>query len=141
MEVIRRNTDYAFRLMAKLAEKFDKNTSASELAEDTNVSYQLTCKLLQKLAKASLVESKMGSTGGYKLASKAEEITLRQILEAVQGPIVFNMCLKGKKFDCPMSNDCPIRGYLGKMQNDMNEQFGKKTLACLLKGQQSQIEK
>ena len=132
MEVIRRNTDYAFRLMAKLAEKYGENIPASELAKDTHVSYQLTCKLLQKLSKASLVESKMGSNGGYKLADKPKNINLRQIVEAVQGPIVFNLCLKGKKYNCPMSDDCPIRGYLRKMQNDMNKQFDNTTLACLL---------
>jgi Rrf2 family protein len=132
MEVIRRNTDYAFRLMAQLAKDFDKSVAASKLAKDTQVSYQLCCKLLQKLSAAGLVESKMGINGGYRLTDKPCNITLRRIVEAIQGPIIFNMCLKSDVFECPMAVNCPVRNYLGGMQADMNKHLENKTLASLL---------
>ena len=59
MDVLRRNTDYGLRMMAALAEHFNNGqlTSARQLASDGHFSYQLGCKLLQKLHRAQLVKS------------------------------------------------------------------------------------
>ncbi len=132
MEVIRRNTDYAFRLMAAIASEPEQLKSVRKLAAECFVPYQLACKLLQKLCGASLVDSKLGPKGGYKLAVPAEQINLRQIIEAIQGPIIFNECLNGR-FNCPLSRKCPIRGYLAQKQSEMVNEFGSKTLAELVK--------
>ena len=72
MDVLRKNTDYGLRMMAALAEHFndDQLISARQLASDGHFSYQLGCKLLQKLHRAKLVKSGMGpkdnSPGNYK---------------------------------------------------------------------------
>jgi Rrf2 family protein len=131
MEVIRRNTDYAFRLMAALAKVYDEKVPVRRLTEDNRVPYQLGCKLLQKLCSAGLAESVMGPRGGYRLAREPEKINLRQVIEAIQGPVVFNQCLKGD-FDCPLKKGCPISGYLSDVQEDMNKHFESKTLAMLI---------
>jgi Rrf2 family transcriptional regulator, iron-sulfur cluster assembly transcription factor len=131
MEVIRRNTDYAFRLMAALAKDWEKCLPVRRLAQENDVPYQLACKLLQKLASASLVESVLGPKGGYRLALAPGEINLKQIIETIQGPVVFNKCLNGD-FDCPLSGKCPIKGYLAELQSDMNKNFESKTLLSLI---------
>lgn len=131
MEVIKRNTDYAFRLMATLATDCDKNIPVRRLASESVVPYQLACKILQKLSSALLVESKMGPKGGYKLADLPEKINLKQIIEAVQGTIIFNQCLRCDS-SCPLSSACTISGYLAEIQLKMNEHFESKTLAMLI---------
>ncbi|MFI4911701.1 MAG: RrF2 family transcriptional regulator [Sedimentisphaeraceae bacterium JB056] len=130
MEVIRRNTDYSFRLMATLAKYHDHCVSVRQLAKESCVPYQLSCKLLQKLSSAGLVASKMGPKGGYKLACEPESINLKQIVEAIQGPVIFNQCLTDG-FECPLSQGCPVSGHLAKMQAEMNDHLAAKTLAML----------
>ena len=121
MELIRRNTDYALRIAAHLANAFaaGKPLSARVLAKENDVSYVLACKLLQKLAGAGLVGSTMGPKGGFVLTRGPEAITFRQIIEAVQGPVNVNRCLVGD-FKCPNEKKCPINPKLSEMQQQIN---------------------
>ena len=75
MNVIRRNTDYALRLIVGLVENNpSKPVSARQLAENGHVPYELACKMLQKLSSAKLVKSRMGANGDFGLAKKAEKL-------------------------------------------------------------------
>ena len=120
MDLIRRNTDYALRLAAHLANEFasGRPLSSRVLAKDNDVSYALACKLLQKLAGAGLVGSTMGPKGGFVLARSPETISLKQVVEAVQGPINVNSCL-ARDFNCPKQENCPISPKLKEMQQQM----------------------
>ena len=120
MELIRRDTDYAFRLAAELAGAYEQETalSARALAKDTLVSYALTCKILQKMAHAGLVESVMGPKGGFRLAKKPETIKFGQLIEAIQGPVSVNKCLMGG-FKCPLKRKCPAHSKLGELQTQI----------------------
>ena len=69
MDVLRRNTDYGLRMMAALAGHFGGElVSARQLAGTGHFSYELGCKILQKLNKAGLVKSSMGPKGGFTLS-------------------------------------------------------------------------
>jgi Rrf2 family iron-sulfur cluster assembly transcriptional regulator len=57
---------------------------------------RFTLKIMRKLAICNIVKSFKGVQGGYELAHKPEEINLRQVIEAVDGPIVINRCLTGE---------------------------------------------
>ena len=79
MDILRRNTDYALRLMVSLAREYGKGALATRtLAEDEDVSYQLACKLMQRLHAAKLVESCMGPKGGFRLSRKPADISIRE---------------------------------------------------------------
>ena len=85
MEIIRRNTDYALRLMVNLGvNRKEDFISSRELAKEEEVSHQLACKLLQKLHAAGLVESSMGAKGGFRLAKSPAKINLFEIIEIIQ---------------------------------------------------------
>jgi Rrf2 family protein len=128
MELIRRDTDYAFRLAAQLANAYEADTalSARVLAEDNSVSYALACKILQKLTHAGIVESVMGPKGGFRLAKKPEQVRFGQLIDAVQGPVVVNKCLMGG-FQCPMKK-CPARPRMADLKNKIDGYLNELTL-------------
>jgi len=128
MEVIRRNTDYAMRLVAILARHTpqDRMLSSRVLSRKASVSYTLTCKLLQKLQKEGLVRSVMGPRGGFALARPPEEITFLEVIEAIQGPIRMNRCLLGEQA-CPLKERCPLHGQLAGIQSDIYEHLRSAT--------------
>jgi Rrf2 family protein len=133
MDVLRRNTDYALRIVVHLARQWKgKLSSSRDIAAAEGVSYDLTCKLLQKLAKNSLVKSTMGPKGGFELQQGPDKITIGQVIKSVQGPINLNRCLLGG-YKCPRKGDCPVYGKLAGLQGYIDEYFGQVTLADLIK--------
>ena len=89
---INNETDYAFRIMRALARRGEM-TDAKTVSEITSLPQRFTLKILGKLVLSGLVVSKKGANGGYTLSRKPSEITLLDLHEAVEGPIVISKCL------------------------------------------------
>jgi len=89
--------------------------SARQLASDGHFSYQLGCKLLQKLHKAKLVKSSMGPKGGFTLSREPSKITLMQIIKVLQGGVRLNRCLLDGE-GCEFESDCKINTKLSCLQ-------------------------
>ncbi len=135
MDILRRNTDYALRLMVGLARHQGNNGSVSTrlLAEEQDVSYQLACKLMQQLHDAKLVASAMGPKGGFRLNRPPTQISLLDIIEVVQGPLSLNRCLL-RAGACPRARVCPVRGKISALQDRMGEYLGGVSLEELAWG-------
>ena len=89
-----RKGDYAIRGMVHLAGKPEGQMSLiSEIASSVDVSQALLAKIFQQFNKSGLVKSYRGTGGGFILGRAPEKITLLDIVEAVEGPIVLNRCL------------------------------------------------
>ena len=132
MDVIRRNTDYALRAMVNLAGRYGQGAvSARVIAEQEDVSYQLVCKLLQKLQMAGFIRSMMGPSGGYKMAKPPSEITLGEVVDVMQGPVVINRCVTGDD-SCPRQPGCGVSSSLRKIQKTLEEYLATVTLEQLL---------
>ena len=136
MDLIRRDTDYAFRFAAQLAGSYGDGCplSARVLAKGNGVSYTLTCKILQKLANAGIVKSTMGPKGGFQLSENPEAIEFKQIVEAVQGPVSVNKCLMGD-FKCPLKCKCPAHPKLAVLQSQINGYLKELTLQEFISGE------
>ena len=135
MDIIRRNTDYALRAMANLARHYGEGpVSTREIAQREDISYQLACKLMQKLNNAGLVKSTMGPNGGFFLSRVPKKISLAEIIEAIQGPLSLSRCLLGKNV-CKKQNGCPITGKLTKLQKNISDYLQGVTLDDLLQHQ------
>jgi Rrf2 family protein len=138
MDVLRRNTDYALRMMVDLASHFNGEfISARQLASEGNFSYQLGCKTLQKLHKAGLVKSNMGPKGGFALSRKPSQITLMEIITALQGGLRLNKCLLGGQ-GCEFEPECEIHTKLTCLQLYIDGYLGGITLQEIL-GSQSKM--
>ena len=134
MEILRRNTDYALRMVTTLAKHFDDGEimSARHLTADCNVSYELGRKLLQRLHKAELVKGHMGLQGGFVLSRRPSEITLIEVINVVQGTIRLNQCLAGGQ-GCEFRPDCEINSKLASLQDYMSEYLQGITIDQLIK--------
>jgi len=128
MDVIRRNTDYAVRLMVNLAKNYGNEPISTRVAAvEEHVPYQLACKLMQKLNNAKLVTSCMGPRGGFVLAAEPSKVSLLDVVEAIQGAINMNRCLLGEN-TCPKRTTCKVRGKLAGLQKNINSGLAGITL-------------
>jgi len=128
MDLVRRNTDYAVRLMVNLARNYEKGPISTKTAAiEEDVPYQLACKLMQKLHSAKLVESCMGPKGGFGLSRDPSKINLLEVVETIQGPISINRCVLGTNI-CPRQESCPVTVKLAKLQDHLCSYLGSITL-------------
>lgn len=119
MDVVRRNTDYAVRLMVNLARQYGQGPVSTRVAaSEEGVSYPLACKLMQKLHGSKLIESCMGPKGGFSLGREPSEITLLEVVEAIQGQISVNRCLLGVDA-CSRQMTCAVRSKLAGVQENI----------------------
>ncbi len=110
----------------------DKNVGLTEIAENQEIPKHFLSKILQELVRHDLIESMKGPNGGFKLRLPAEEITLIQIIEAIDGLDVFTQCGIGFK-KCSDDHPCPIHHEYKKVRNKVQELFTTKTLKELTK--------
>lgn len=85
-------SDYAIRMMIYLARE-NKRVDAKKISDDVEVTLRFALKILRKFAAAGVIRSFKGMQGGYELARPASEITLREIVETVEGTYYFSRCL------------------------------------------------
>jgi len=101
-------TDYATVVMTVLAARPDEVLSATELAEAAGLEPPTVSKLLKPLAQAGLVEGLRGVRGGYRLTRPAGEISLIEIVEAMEGPLAITECSHGQS-QCGIASQCGVR--------------------------------
>ncbi|MGD1041728.1 MAG: Rrf2 family transcriptional regulator [Sedimentisphaerales bacterium] len=127
MDIIRRNTDYALRAVVELAGRFNgEPVPTKEIADRQQIPYQLACKLLQRLHKAGIVKSELGPSGGFILCKNPSKITVRQLVEIIQGPVRLNNCKL-----CRLSCRCTISPELTRLQGKINKFLDGLTLRQL----------
>ncbi|MCG8693890.1 MAG: Rrf2 family transcriptional regulator, partial [Minwuiales bacterium] len=93
-------TDYAVVMMADMARLPGEVRTAPQLAEATGVPLPTVSKLLKNLANGGLMQSQRGASGGYSLSRAPEEITVAEIIAAVEGPIALTACVDGSPDQC-----------------------------------------
>ncbi len=103
-------TDYATVLMTVLAAEPSAWASAQELAERSHLSLATTSKLLKQLARARLIEAARGVHGGYRLLRAPNQITVADVVDAIEGPIAVTECSSH-------TGGCSIEGSCGTRAN------------------------
>ncbi len=107
--------DYAVVMMSAAARReASARLSAGELSAETGVPLPSAQKLMGKLACAGLLTSVRGSGGGFTLARPVSEISLADIVEAVEGPIAMTMCSgSDEASDCALDAHCRVKPHMG----------------------------
>jgi Rrf2 family iron-sulfur cluster assembly transcriptional regulator len=131
---VTRKGDYAIRGMVYLAMKpMDQLSLISEMASALDVSQTLLAKIFQNLSKVGLVKSYRGVGGGFILGRPAEEISLLEIVEAVEGTIVLNRCLL-RPGTCDRDAECTVHPIWREVQEKMRDILGNVMLKYLAGG-------
>jgi FeS assembly SUF system regulator len=124
--------DYAVVLMTAAARyPASARLSATELAADTGVPLPTAQKLMGQLAGCGLLTSARGVGGGFALARPAGEISLADIVEAVEGPIALTMCSDGTNHDCALDAHCRVKPHMGVVGNAVRGALGAVSLTQL----------
>ncbi len=103
----------------------------SEIANDQDVSKTYLAKIFQQLSTARIVVGHRGVTGGYILARDPSEITLVDIIEAVDGPIIRRHCCLGM-FGCPIKTKCAVLDAFSEANEKFVDVLQKITLSELV---------
>ena len=89
---ITQESDYALRILTYVAMQ-DGVVDAGRVSTETSVTQRFALKILNKLVKGGLITSYKGARGGYKLSVDPSEITLKRVIELIDGPIAIARCL------------------------------------------------
>jgi FeS assembly SUF system regulator len=106
-----------------------KLVTATQLAEETAVPAPTVAKVLKELAREGVLTSHRGVNGGYVLAGQPEDITVLQIIRALEGPVALTSCVDGSLSDCDVESLCPMRGNWDKVNLAVRSALGSVTLA------------
>lgn len=125
-------TGYAVCVLIYLAEKKDI-LSAGEISENLNIPRSVVFKVTDKLVRSGLIETHLGKQGGFSLKKNPEKITLLDTLLIMENTIKITRCLEDDKACFRKSIDnCKIRNFYEKLQQEMEEKFNSITILDLI---------
>jgi FeS assembly SUF system regulator len=136
---LNRLTDYAVIILSYLAREPRSDgkdivadgyvlASSAQIADDTAVPAPTVAKILKMLGKADLLVSQRGITGGYRLARPAAEISVADIIMAIEGPIALTACVDGNEGDCSSEAFCSMKGNWDQVNKAVRGALEKVTL-------------
>lgn len=128
---ITRQADYALRAMLFLA-RMDptKRAATSQIAEMQHIPPSFLAKIISQLSIAGLIHTSRGARGGVLLARPAEQISVLEVVEAIDGPMELNECTSGAS-GCPFGENCPLRPIWCDTQRELIEKLRNTNFAQL----------
>jgi len=129
---ITRQAEYAIRTLLELASLSPGEVLASKvISERQEIPEDFLKKIVQLLSLSGLVVTQRGTQGGVKLAKPKDQITIADVIAAVEGPLAINPCL-APGYTCKNMKTCPVRPVLARAQKAFIAELKKETLADLL---------
>ncbi len=126
-----KRADYGLMAVHFIASQGDEvAVSAKRIAEEFHIPPERLAKILQRLAKRKLIASHNGPKGGYVLTRHPSEITIGQVLRALEGPVRVVSCMN-ELDDCPQFARCNLRRPVQKIQASISHVLDSMTLAEL----------
>ena len=126
---LNRITDYAVVALSMLAREPGRLVTAPQLAQESGVPLPTVSKLLKELAQGDILASHRGAMGGYELARPAEDITVLDIVRALEGPVSLTACVDGTEGNCDVETLCPMRGNWDRVNRAIRDALAGVTLA------------
>ncbi len=125
--------EYGLTLLSTLA-KSESSQSIKKIADKKNISFPFLQKTARALQKAKIIKASRGKYGGYVLNKNPKSITLKEIIEAIEGPIALVPCLKKScKSTCQKQKNCDTFSPLQEINEELLIFFASKTLDNFIK--------
>ena len=129
---ITRQADYALRAMIYLARlEPNRRAATSQIAEEQHIPPSFLAKIISQLSIAGLIHTSRGARGGVSMARTPGEISILEVVEAIDGPIALNECTEDPSA-CPFGEDCPLRPLWCETQAELVDRLRKTTFANYL---------
>jgi Rrf2 family protein len=126
-----KKADYALMAMKHLALRGDRgSSSAREIAEQYDIPIELMAKVLQRLVQRRLLASHQGTRGGYQLSRPPREITVADVIQAIDGPVTVTACSSDDE-NCDQFAKCNVRDPLWRVRERILAALGECTVAEL----------
>jgi len=126
-----KKADYALIAMKHLALRGDRgSSSAREIAGLYDIPIELMAKVLQKLVRRGLLASHQGTRGGYKLARVPTQISVADVIQAIEGPVTVTAC-STEEGQCEQFAKCNVRDPLWRVRERILSALGECTIAEL----------
>lgn len=122
---ITRQADYALRAMLYLAQlEPTQRAATSQIADEQHIPPSFLAKIISQLSIAGLIHTSRGARGGVSLARSPEDISILEVVEAIDGPIALNECTHSSGA-CPFGESCPLRPLWCETQAELVERLRK----------------
>ncbi len=116
---ITRQADYALRAMMYLSRlELNQRAATSQIAQDQQIPPSFLAKIISQLSIAGFIYTARGAHGGVTLARPPADISVLDVVEAIDGPITINDCTLST-FGCPFEDNCPLHGLFCDVQKEM----------------------
>jgi Rrf2 family protein len=129
---ITRQADYATRAVLYLARNQNgKRVATSQVAKEQNIPSSFLAKIIAQLSIAGLLHTSRGAYGGIALARHPAQITLLEVIEAIDGPIQLNACVS-REDACALQENCPLQSVWCDAQNELVTKLRNTNFAALI---------
>ena len=127
-----KKSDYALIAMKHLALRGDQgSSSAREIARLYDIPIELLAKVLQRLVRRGLLASQQGTHGGYQLARTPAQISVADVIQAIDGPVAVTACSSSDDGACEQFSKCNVRDPLWRVRERILTALGECTVAEL----------
>ena len=127
-----KKADYALMAMKHLALREDRgSSSAREIAALYDIPIELMAKVLQRLVRRGLLASQQGTRGGYQLARSPAQISVADVIQAIDGPVAVTACSTDEGQQCEQFSKCDVRDPLWRVRERILAALGECTIAEL----------
>lgn len=131
---ITQEADYGLRVVLFLSKLgFGEKIEAKSIAEQEHIPIRFLLKILRKLTHADIVKSFRGVNGGYSLKKPPEEISLKDVIETIDGPICVNRCTYDDNFcTANRTSVCEVHKAIVEVQKALSDTLGAKNFRDLI---------
>jgi len=129
---ITKQADYALRAMMYLAKlPTNQKAATSQIAEEQAIPPSFLAKIISQLSIAGLIHTSRGARGGVSLAVTPENISVLDVVEAIDGPLALNECTLNPSI-CPMGDGCPLHSVWCEAQVELVSKLRNTSFASVV---------
>jgi Rrf2 family protein len=117
---ITRQADYAVRAVLYLSNLGPEQRAAtSQIAQEQRIPPSFLAKIVSQLSVAGILQTSRGARGGVSLARTPDQISMLEVVEAIDGPILLNECVNDHGGTCPFEETCPMQAVWSDAQHEL----------------------